>query len=81
MSEKSLYLEEDHVFEVREKRDLIKILNLKEITYLPLPFVSYTEQSFSYPYNQTQKVAISCRLKPNLSKKNAKKFFKITKKV
>ena len=24
MSEKSLYLEEDHVFEVREKRDLIK---------------------------------------------------------
>ena len=80
MSEKFLYLEEDHVFEIREKRDLIKILNLKVITYLPLPFVSYTEQSFSYPYNQTQKVALSCRLKPNLPEKNAKKCFKITKK-
>ena len=80
MSEKSLYLEEDHVFEFREKRDLIKLLNLKVITYLPLPFVSYTEQSFSYPYNQTQKVALSCRLKPNLPEKNAKKCFKITKK-
>ena len=29
MSEKSLYLEEDHVFEFREKRDIIKLLNLK----------------------------------------------------
>ena len=79
MSEKSLYLEEDHIFEVREKRDLIKILNLKVITYLPLPFVSYTKQSFSYPYNQTQKVAISCRLKPNLPEKKAKKCFKMKK--
>ena len=74
MSEKSLYLEEDHVFEFREKRDLIKLLNLKVITYLPLPFVSYTEQSFSYPYNQTQKVALSCRLKPNLPEKRERNF-------
>ena len=41
MSEKSLYLEEDHVFEFREKRDLIQILNLKVITYyLLFPILS-----------------------------------------
>ena len=41
MSEKSLYLEEDYVFEFREKRDLIQILNLKVITYyLLLPILS-----------------------------------------
>ena len=46
MSEKSLYLEEDHVFEVREKRDLIQILNLKVITYLPLPFFPILSNRF-----------------------------------
>ena len=46
MSEKSLYLEEDYVFEVREKRDLIQILNLKVITYLPLPFFPILSNRF-----------------------------------
>ena len=46
MSEKSLYLKEDHVFEVREKRDLIQILNLKVITYLPLPFFPILSNRF-----------------------------------